>query len=137
MILPGVKFEGFVIINPDTGLYSSGGSYIRWRKKPKIWSAKAHLSNHVNLHMHYYTKLSRDNYYGSYKGHELICDITNGNVLSTVNEKRFELAKKYMEKKIKRYTQYNNTSHINAAKERLNKINEFYTQVTPSATNGE
>ena len=56
-MLDDLNIEGYVIRNPETGLYSSGGSHLLWKKKPKIWSAPGHLSNHLNLYLKYDSKL--------------------------------------------------------------------------------
>lgn len=41
------KLEGYVIYNPTTGLYSKGGSYGVWSKRPKIWSSIGAVKNHL------------------------------------------------------------------------------------------
>lgn len=46
--IPIPKVEGFVIYNPDEGLFSSGGARPCWRKKPKIWANIGHLKNHLH-----------------------------------------------------------------------------------------
>lgn len=42
------EIKGFVIYNTKTQLFSSGGCYPRWKKKPKIWSDVGHLKNHLS-----------------------------------------------------------------------------------------
>jgi hypothetical protein len=50
------KLEGYVIYNPDTGMYSKGGSYGVFSPRPKIWSSigavKNHLALYINRHYH-------------------------------------------------------------------------------------
>jgi hypothetical protein len=37
----------YKIRHKETGLFSKGGTDVRWSKKGKIWAAKGHLSNHL------------------------------------------------------------------------------------------
>lgn len=39
----------FKIYNPETGLYSSGGTYVKWTKNGKVWTNIGHLKNHLHL----------------------------------------------------------------------------------------
>lgn len=43
------KMEGYVIYNPATGVFSSGGVTPRWGPRPKIWSSIGALKNHIGL----------------------------------------------------------------------------------------
>lgn len=53
------KLEGYVIYNPATGMYSKGGTYGIWAKKPKIWSDAAHVKAHLAMYVNRdYTYLS-------------------------------------------------------------------------------
>lgn len=47
--IPLPKLEGYVIYDPTTGLFSSGGmpGKMHWRKKPKIWTGIGPLKNHL------------------------------------------------------------------------------------------
>lgn len=41
--------EGFIIVDNQTQLASSGGTSPRWRKKPKVWGRMTDLKKHLNL----------------------------------------------------------------------------------------
>ncbi len=41
--------SGFVIVDVTTGLYSSGGSFPRFRKTPKIWTKINHVKSHLSM----------------------------------------------------------------------------------------
>lgn len=45
------KFEGYVIYNPATGMYSGGGAYSDkiWRKRPRFWTSIGALKNHIAM----------------------------------------------------------------------------------------
>jgi hypothetical protein len=47
VIVPKPELKGFVIFNPDNDLFSGGGQYPPWRKKPKIWGNIGHVKNHL------------------------------------------------------------------------------------------
>ena len=42
-----IGFHMYKIRDITTGLYSKGGTSVRWGKKGKIWTEKGHLSNHL------------------------------------------------------------------------------------------
>ena len=77
--IPLPRMEGYVIYNPDTGLFSAGGTGPTWRKKPKIWSGLGPLKNHLQLFVNSYGRYAEKKILiqGVYKG--CIClDITTG-----------------------------------------------------------
>lgn len=43
----------YKIRDKDTGLYSGGGSFVRWSKNGKIWRNIGHLKNHLNIFVDY------------------------------------------------------------------------------------
>jgi hypothetical protein len=45
------QLEGYVIFNPDTGLYSRGGTDVKWTKLPKLWTTVGAVKNHLALHV--------------------------------------------------------------------------------------
>jgi len=47
-IIPIPKFEGFVLYDPVTQLFSRGGDPNQWGKKPKIWRSVGHMKNSFN-----------------------------------------------------------------------------------------
>jgi hypothetical protein len=86
-----VKFpiilKGYAIFNPETGLWSRGGTGNAWGKNPKIWSAIGHLKNHLLLSVHCrypdrWNGLKKSQFFISskYRGCQVI-DVTTGNVV--------------------------------------------------------
>ncbi len=43
------QLVGYVIYHPRLGLFSAGGSYRKWRKKPKIWNSLGAFKNHLHF----------------------------------------------------------------------------------------
>lgn len=43
------KPSGFVIVDSQTGLYSSGGTCPKFRKTPKIWNKINHARSHLSM----------------------------------------------------------------------------------------
>lgn len=83
--------HSYVIFDPNTGLYSKGGSYKVWRKKPKVWANIGHLKNHLNMFLDY-----RGEIYGGcpYQGHEEVHDIIAKEKLWTVRDYYWARAEK-------------------------------------------
>lgn len=56
----------YKIRNPETGLFSSGGSMPNWTKRGKVWRGVGPLKNHLNLIMNraYYGRRNRAVYDG-------------------------------------------------------------------------
>ena len=51
----------YKIRQKSTGLFSSGGMFVKWTKKGKSWRAKNHLSCHINQSASFYrSKLKMD-----------------------------------------------------------------------------
>lgn len=46
-----LKFEGYIIYNPATNLYSRGGAYESglWGKRPKFWIGMGPLKSHISM----------------------------------------------------------------------------------------
>ena len=54
--MPKLPHKGYVIYSPSLELYSPGGTpevsnKIIWSKKPKIWSSRGNVANHIALHI--------------------------------------------------------------------------------------
>lgn len=45
--LPKLHMEGYVIVNPNTGEFSSGGCDVKFKKKGKIWRTLGHVKSHI------------------------------------------------------------------------------------------
>lgn len=41
--------EAYKIKDKTTGLFSTGGSSVKWTKDGKAWSAKQYVDSHINL----------------------------------------------------------------------------------------
>ena len=80
-----IVLKGYAIFNPETGLWSKGGTGDKWGKNPKIWSAIGHLKNHLLLSVHCqypdrWNGLTNSRFFISkkYRGCQVI-DVTTGN----------------------------------------------------------
>lgn len=49
MKLPELKLQGYVIVNPLTEEFSSGGCYVQFRNKGKIWRSLGHVKSHITM----------------------------------------------------------------------------------------
>lgn len=47
--LPKLTLKGYVIVDPSTGLFSSGGCDVKFKKKGKIWSTLGHVKSHITM----------------------------------------------------------------------------------------
>ena len=117
---PKLPVVGYVIYDPDTNLFSTGGMGISWDKKAKIWMGLGPLANHLSQHIQ---KIS-DNYikagvYGglTYKGHEQIFEIGERKFISTVEDKLSSMIERYIKQDIKKDMEYSRTAKEYAARE--------------------
>ena len=62
IVMPILKMEGYVIADPATGLFSTGGTNPKFKKKGKIWSTLGHLKNHLAQFMEKYYSKGADPY---------------------------------------------------------------------------
>ena len=48
-----MKYEGYVIFNPQTQMFAKGGysTINRWSKRPKIWRNIGHVKNHLAMYV--------------------------------------------------------------------------------------
>lgn len=101
----------YKIINPDTGLFSTGGMTPSWSKTGKIWSHRGHVTSHLSQ----FSERDKQTYYSNCKvvEYELVeCD-EEVNVLSwkelpkttrakeLAEERRLEFQKQRAAKQIK------------------------------------
>jgi hypothetical protein len=111
------KLEGYVIYNPETQLFSSGGMHILWKKKGKIWATIGNLKNHIRLHMRcqyanrgYQVDENGDRFFGilpneiskfvipkTYKNCVILDIATGENIELTPNEYLRQIAEKEIE----------------------------------------
>lgn len=49
ILLPTLKLQGYVIVNPATGLFSSGSCDVKFKKKGKVWSTLGHVKSHITM----------------------------------------------------------------------------------------
>jgi hypothetical protein len=69
-----IQYSIYKVRDKETGLFSTGGMFPRWKKGGKTWEKKGHLSSHFNL-----VKPS------TYKNAEVVEIIVNGsNVTTTI-----------------------------------------------------
>jgi hypothetical protein len=103
IVLPTLKMEGYVIVDVHTGLFSSGGTEPKFKKKGKVWSNIGHLKNHLAQFIEpYYTKGARP--YRLCKAK--VYDIVSGKEVFDVTEyldKRTEEKKQEQELRHQRY----------------------------------
>ena len=116
-VLPEIK-HGYVIYDPVTGLYSKGGTWNVWRKKPKVWSNIGFLKNHLHMFTDPYYNKDR-----TYKGHEEIHDIVTKEKLCTVDEMLNEL-RKTVEIRQEKWRAKHQKFYIESAQKELDKAKE-------------
>ncbi len=54
LVMPTLKMEGYVIVDPATGLFSSGGMSPKFKKRGKVWANIGHLKNHLAQFVYQY-----------------------------------------------------------------------------------
>ena len=137
--MPQLKFEGYVIYNPNTKLYSGGGTSTNWKKRPKIWTGRAHLSNHLNQFFcnRYVPKNVYDfdplRYY--YKGDEIIYNVATSEPIETVDQVWYRLGLKYIERQLNQYQKFAKRyvpSHFEAKTNLYKEALEYYKNKTLS-----
>lgn len=110
------KPKGYIIYDPETGLYSRGGDFNGWKKNPKIWANIGHLKNHFNLFISSDGKSTQYNRC-PYKGHEEVYDIVTNTKLGTVKEYINEIRSRKMKEHAESQAKYAQWRLENAKKE--------------------
>lgn len=64
------QFTGWMIRRNSDGLFSRGGNTPKFTKKGKVWLAKSHLTNHLNLVLINPNKFYRTRRYEFYNPYE-------------------------------------------------------------------
>lgn len=49
IVLPALKLQGYVIVDPKTNQFSSGGCDVKFKKKGKVWSTLGHVKSHITM----------------------------------------------------------------------------------------
>lgn len=91
------KIEGFVIYNPVTDLYSKGGQYPKWSKKPKIWTNIGHVKLHLNqliYPLYYERKLIFRNCYKNCGLFDIVTQEKPFEIIDYLDEKLQEILEK-------------------------------------------
>ena len=103
------KLEGYVIFDPESGLFSRGRmcGYGKWQKKGKIWSSMravhCHLAQYIFEQYSYEYlnfKIKDISYINKYdKKEAYVVDLTNGDVVASVKDIIDELIAKRKKKR--------------------------------------
>lgn len=103
---PKLPIVGYVIYDPETEKFSTGGMGIRWDKKAKIWMGIGPLANHLAQHIRKMSsgKYIKESTYGglTYKGHEQIFEIGKREFISTVEDKLDSMIERYYKEDAKK-----------------------------------
>lgn len=120
IVLPTLKMEGYVIVDLNTGLFSSGGTNPRFKKKGKIWSSLGHLKNHLAL---FTEKYYRDNADPYRKAKAKAFDIVTGKELFDVSEYIDRRGKEMMIEREQRMERYRKQRKLDLERE-LKELNK-------------
>lgn len=101
MKLPNILLpprEAFMIVDTATGLSSSGGMEVKWKKRGKVWKTLGYLRSHISM-LREQEEMSIRRGYGGYDPYAkfpygsdavVIYDVVNGKVLTKPKEYKRE-----------------------------------------------
>jgi hypothetical protein len=107
-----IILNGYIIVDPDTGLYSKGGIYGGCNsKKPKIWNTISALSNHLVQFINSDGSVITLRRF-PYKGNELVYEVLSKQSCFSVQEKINSLIVNRYKNKIKEYRNWSENHSI-------------------------